>query len=214
MKNLFVKRAPIFLMLAAICTVDCASTVPDNLPAACKPDRLEGGFLQVLISSCDLDWAGNDGGDPVVQNITSSTFWTAAIAANKLKATGRVKGSGFNVTETTEDTDTCLAAEISGIEWDVTVKDFNIDLTTNLDWTFWNTMLRKGRSEFQCTFRDNSGNIYTNADGSWFNFTLSNKPTMPDNCRQYFYRELTFKWLSLDEPKRIFIPFLDTLFPI
>lgn len=194
------KLQPLFFM--AICLTACASVVPDNLPddILCAPERLKGGIVQALVSSCDVDWSD--------ANKVDGTFWDTQIAADKLKATGRIKGSGFNVTEQTEDTDGCLPPEVSGRTWEAVIKDFNVDLTTNLDWTFWNT-ISQGRNKWQVAFRTSEDYLF-----GFFTVTLSNKLTLPDNCDQYFFRELSFKWKSLDEPKRVYIPFLQTKFPI
>lgn len=190
--------APIFL-LAALCVADCEVTVPSYSSDECSPQRLKGGIIQTIFSSCNLDW--ND------TNLADQTFWETAIAANEVVFSGRVKGGGFNNTETTEDTDACLPPEVTGNTWQAVIKDFNVSLSDEQDIVFWNAIV-SGRNKFQVAFRTSQDYLF-----GFFPCVASRKLTLPDNCDQLFMREITFSWKSLDEPQRNYLPFLSTLNP-
>lgn len=184
--------------MAALCTVNCSVDPPDY-SIACKPDRLKGGITRLVVTACDLDWTQS--------NIELETFWDTGISNGKIKAAGRVKGGGFSNTDTTEDTDACLPPEISGTTWSLTVKDFNVELTSNTDWVFWNT-LAQARPNLQVAFVTDQNYLF-----GFYPLTItSRKPTLPDNCENYFMREVTFAWKSLDEPKRTYVPFFASKF--
>lgn len=192
---------PLFLM-AALCASACGSTVPEYLggsAAACDPQRLKGGIIQVIVSDCSLDW--ND------DNLVDQAFWQAAIDDGKLIFSGRVKGGGFNNNSTTEDTDACLPAEVTGNTWSALIKDFNVDLSGGGDVDFWNAIVR-GRNKYQVAFRTSQDYLF-----GFVPSVASTKLTVPDTCEQLFNREVTFQWKSLDEPARNYIPFLSTLNP-
>lgn len=195
-----VPKVGVILMMAAICAAECAADVPPNGSELCDPDRLNGGFVQVFISSCDVDWSE--------ANITSQTFWEDQIAANKVAGTGRVKGGLGDPTEETEDTDACLEPEVSGITWVANISDFNFDLENDLDVTFWNTVVR-GRNKWQFALRSPDNYVL-----GFYSYTLSRKLVWPNTCKKFVYRDLKFSWRSIDEPTRWKLPFLDTLFPI
>lgn len=187
------------ILMSALCATECAAAVPEYSSDSCNPQRLKGGIVQMIITSCDLDWTD--------ENIQDQSFWETAIAAGKIVFTGRVKGGGFDVNESTEDTDACLTPEVTGRTWSLTVKDYNVDLSGGLDVEFYNALV-EGRGKYQAFARTSQDYLF-----GALAVTVGVKPTMPDTCDQLFFREVKFTWKDLSEPNRVYVPFLSTLNP-
>lgn len=193
------KGFPLFIM-AALCDVAC-TVDPPAFVSACVPERLKGGIVQVIFSSCDLDWDAT--------NLADTSFWATNVANGKLSATGRVKGGGFNFTASTEETDACRPPELTGGVWSATIKDFNIVSATSSDNTNYDALVTQP-NKFQVAFRTSADYLF-----GFYPLTISNmQATMPDDCKQLFYREVTFSWTSVLQPARKYISFLQTHFPI
>ncbi len=193
------KGFPLILM-AALCDVAC-TVDPPAFTSACTPERLKGGIVQVIFSACDLDWTS--------VNIADTAFWATNVANGKLSATGRVKGGGFNFAASTEETDACRPPELSGGVWSATIKDFNIVTVAQADNASWDDIVTQP-NKFQVAFRTSGDYLF-----GFYPLTVSNmQGTLPDDCKQLFFREITFSWTSILQPNRTYVSFLQTHFPI
>lgn len=189
-------------MLTALCDTTCSVEPPSFAVEDCVlPDRLRGGIIQTIISSCDVDWSDD--------NLADYAFWLTAKQDGKLKGTGRQKGGGFNFTASTEDTDACRAPELTGGVWTATIKDFNVILADGSDVAFWDT-IATNPGKFQVGFRTPQDYFF-----GFVPLVISDKKlNLPDDCKLLFNREITFQWLSITEPSRKYLSFLNSVFPI
>jgi hypothetical protein len=75
--------------------------------------------------------------------------------------------------------------------------------------TFWDT-LATNPGKFQVAFRTAQDYLF-----GFFPLSLSDKKlTLPDDCKQLFFREITFQWYGLNEPQRTYLSFLASVLPI
>ena len=113
------------------CGTNCVGTLVATDVNKCKVVPRSGGIVMAGFAKCDLTIA-----DP-----SDTAEWAAAVTADNLTITGRVKGSKAKGSATKVKFDSCSPEQTNNIERSVTIQDYNSDNTGFTNYAFYNDQL-------------------------------------------------------------------------
>ena len=161
---------------------NCPGTVPAFPSSGCNTETRTGGIKRVIFAACDL----------VFTDITDTAEWTTHITADKVHATGEVKGSKPKASFTKKKLFSCHPEEVTGATRQIQIQDPNADNTNFADYTFWNTIQAEHRN-FLVGYTDCDDIFY-----GWIpDFTIELDDVRDDDVEGATVFDVTIAWSSL-----------------
>lgn len=185
------------------CAVACTVVIPQYPGGGCDVVTRPSGIKKLVFSACDH----------VFVDITNLTEWGTAITANKIHASGEIRGSKPKGSLTKKKLLSCRPEQVTGGSHTITFVDPNADNEAFGEYDFWNFIqLNQNRLLFGYTTCDDL--LYgfqptTAPAGALTEFSIEVDDTRTESSEEEASIEGTVTWLSKQMLTPVLVPGLN-----